>query len=214
VHVPLATSFVLSAKPGNEVIVRPVVDRARMTWAFEIDDSPSSEALKGAKNGTKAARGANFTCLLTGAAIDDTHVKAEAMAGRMTNAVNVSLDGMKGTGFFEAKGGDARLRKREELPDNWDPSADHRCTVWEACQHLVKRLSAEDGGIEAAAALYNRLGVLAAPAHALARRLYDICEQRQWASEGRFYNQLHQEWDVIEKRAAALAETSVDLFSR
>ena len=132
----------------------------------------------------------------------------------MTNAVNVSLDGMKGAGFFEAKGGDARLLKREELPDDWDPTTSRHATVWEACQHFVKRLSAEDGGIEAAAALYNRLGALADPAHALARRLYDICEQRQWASEGRVYNQLHQEWDVIEKRAAALAETSVDLFSR
>lgn len=132
----------------------------------------------------------------------------------MTNAVNVSLDGVKSAGFFEAKGGDARLLKREELLDNWDPSAGHPGTVWEACQYLVKRLSAEDGGIDAAAVLYNRLGTLAEPAHALARRLYDICEQRQWASEGRFYNQLHQEWEVIEKRAAALAETGVDLFSR
>jgi putative DNA methylase len=133
----------------------------------------------------------------------------------MTNAVNVSLNDMNEAGFFEAKGGDARLLKREELPDDWDPNARHRGTVWEACQHLVKRLSAEDGGIEAAAVLYNRLGALADPAHALARRLYDICEQRQWASEGRVYNQLHQEWDVIEKRAAELAEIGNrrDLFS-
>jgi putative DNA methylase len=132
----------------------------------------------------------------------------------MTNAVNVSLDGVKGAGFFEAKGGDARLLKREELPDNWDPGVGHRGTVWEACQHLIKRLTAEDGGIDAAAALYNRLGALADPAHALARRLYDICEQKQWASEGRVYNQLHQEWPVIEKRAAELAESRADLFSR
>jgi putative DNA methylase len=132
----------------------------------------------------------------------------------MTNAVDVSLDGMNAAGVFEARGGDARLLKREELPNNWDPSADNGATVWEACQHLIKRLTAEDGGIDAAAALYNRLGALAEPAHALARRLYDICEQRQWASEGRVYNQLHQEWAVIEKRAAELAETRADLFSR
>jgi putative DNA methylase len=132
----------------------------------------------------------------------------------MTNAVDVSLDGMNAAGVFEARGGDARLLKREELPDNWDPTADNRATVWEACQHLIKRLIAEDGGIDAAAALYNRLGALAEPAHALARRLYDICEQRQWASEGRVYNQLHQEWAVIEKRAAELAEARGDLFSR
>jgi putative DNA methylase len=61
--VPLASSFVLSAKAGKEAIVKPVVDRAKRAWAFEIDENPSSEALKSAKNGTKSARGANFTCL-------------------------------------------------------------------------------------------------------------------------------------------------------
>jgi putative DNA methylase len=134
----------------------------------------------------------------------------------MTNAVDVSLDGMNAAGFFLADGGVARLLKREELPDDWDPTEDKLPTVWEACQHLIKRLRAEDGGIDAAAALYNRLGSLAEPAHALARRLYDICEQNQWAAEGYVYNQLHQEWDTIEKRGAALGEAgrSRDLFSR
>jgi putative DNA methylase len=103
----------------------------------------------------------------------------------MTNAVNVALDGMNAAGFFEARGGDARLLERDELQDDWDPTAAAPGTVWEACQHLIKRLIAEDGGIDAAAALYYRLGALAEPAYALARRLYDICEQRQWASEGR-----------------------------
>lgn len=131
----------------------------------------------------------------------------------MTNAINISLGAMVVSGFFEASGGSARLLTRSELPEVWDAAKNG--TIWEACQHLVKRLTAEDGGIESAAALYNRLGALADPAHALARRLYDICEQRQWATEGRVYNQLHQEWDVIEKRAVELAETGnrSDLFS-
>jgi putative DNA methylase len=133
----------------------------------------------------------------------------------MTNAVNLSLDGMNAAGFFLAGGGVARLLKREELPDDWDPK-NRPPTVWEACQHLIKRLRAESGGIDAAAALYNRLGSRAEPAHALARRLYDICEQNQWAAEGYVYNQLHQEWDAIEKRAAALSQAgrARDLFSR
>jgi putative DNA methylase len=134
----------------------------------------------------------------------------------MCNAVNGSLDGMNATGFFEAKGGDARLLKRDELPDDWDPAEDDSATVWEACQHLIKRLTAEDGGTDAAAALYSRLGALSEPARALARRLYDICEQKQWAAESYVYNQLHQEWETIEKRAGALAEagSARDLFSR
>jgi putative DNA methylase len=134
----------------------------------------------------------------------------------MTNAVDISLDGMNAAGFFLADSGVARLLKREELPDDWDPANGDRATVWEACQHLIKRLRAEDGGIDAAAKLYNRLGSRAEPAHALARRLYDICEQNQWAAEGYVYNQLHQEWNTIEKRAAALAAVGQeqDLFSR
>jgi putative DNA methylase len=134
----------------------------------------------------------------------------------MTNAVDISLDGMNAAGFFLADGGVARLLRREELPDDWGPGEHNGATVWQACQYLIKRLRAENGGIHAAALLYNRLGSLAEPARALARRLYDICEQKQWAAEGYVYNQLDQEWDSIEKRAAALANTREveDLFSR
>jgi putative DNA methylase len=101
------------------------------------------------------------------------------------------------------------------LDDEWDPKTAKRATVWEGCQHLIKRLNAEDGGVDAAAALYNRLRAVAEPARALARRLYDICEQKQWAAEGRVYNQLDKEWDAIERRAGALAEAGAerDLFS-
>ena len=113
---------------------------------------------------------------------------------------------MNAAGFFEAAAGKARLKRRDELFNSWDPTMAKQATVWEACQHLIKRLNAEDGGIDAAAALYNRLGALAEPVRALARRLYDICEQKQWAAEGRPYNQLDQEWDAIERRAGTLAE--------
>jgi putative DNA methylase len=134
----------------------------------------------------------------------------------MTNAVNISLDGMNAAGFFEARGGDARLLKRDELPDKWAPASDNRGTVWEACQHLIKRLTAEDGGIEAAAVLYNRLGALAEPAHSLARRLYEIADRKIGPAEANYYKRLDDEWSAIEKRAAVLAEVSGvrDLFSR
>ena len=65
------------------MIVKPVVDRAKMKWSFDIDDKPSDADIDAAKNGTKAARGANFVCLLTGAAINDTHIKNAGKAGHM-----------------------------------------------------------------------------------------------------------------------------------
>jgi putative DNA methylase len=85
-HVPLASSFVLSGKAGREVIVKPVVDRTKMTWAFEIDDRPSKDALNAAKDGTKAAR-ATFACLLTGTPIGGEYIDAEAQAGRMSECL-------------------------------------------------------------------------------------------------------------------------------
>jgi putative DNA methylase len=141
---------------------------------------------------------------------------ASGDAINMANAVDLSLDEMKRAGFFEASGGKARLVKREDLAKKAGTKDFRIGTVWQACQHLIIQINAEAGGVDAAAALYNHLGALAEPAHALARRLYDICEQKQWATEGRFYNQLHQEWGAIERRAAALAEARVehDLFSR
>lgn len=131
----------------------------------------------------------------------------------MTNAVNISLDGVKRAGFFFAEGGVAKLLTRAELPDGYDPARDATPTVWEACQHMIKQLEAERGGIDAAAALYAKLGNLAEPAHALARRLYDICEQKSMASEGRAYNRLYQEWAAIQARADELGSPSDDLFS-
>ena len=60
----------------------------------------------------------------------------------MTNAADVSLDGMNAAGFFDANGGSARLLKRDELPDKWETSAEGSTTVWEACQHLIEPSSA------------------------------------------------------------------------
>ena len=126
----------------------------------------------------------------------------------MTNAVNVSLDGMNAAGFFEAQ--------RRRCPA---PKARANCPTTGTRPQTVaapsgKPASTSSSGSPPRTAASTppplstiALGALAEPAHALARRLYDICEQKQWASEGRVYNQLHQEWAVIEKRAAELAET-------
>jgi putative DNA methylase len=134
--------------------------------------------------------------------------------GRSGDAITMTNVSPAGS---QLSGNSLRLRRRASPPlslKETGPLYAVERDVDSACQHLIKRLTAEDGGVDAAAVLYNRLGALSEPAHALARRLYDVCEQRQWASEGRVYNQLHQEWAVIEKRAAELTETRADLFSR
>jgi putative DNA methylase len=62
-----------------------------MTWSCEINAKPSKEDIEAAKKGTKAARGANFVCLLTGAAIDDVHVKKSGKTGSMGASLPIAL---------------------------------------------------------------------------------------------------------------------------
>ena len=77
VDVPLASTFILSSKPGKESYVHPVVEDD--SYRFEVrTGTPPAEA----KNGTKLAR-ANFACLLSGTPISGDYIKAEGKAGRM-----------------------------------------------------------------------------------------------------------------------------------
>lgn len=78
VDVPLASTFVLSSKPGKEAYVEPVIEGDSYRFTVKVGKPPEA-----AKNGTKLARGASFECLLSKTPISDRYIKAESMAGRM-----------------------------------------------------------------------------------------------------------------------------------
>jgi putative DNA methylase len=84
---------------------------------------------------------------------------------------------------------------------------DNRQTVWEGCQHLIKRLEGE--GEEGAARLAKQLGYQADMARDLAYRLYQICERNKWAEEARAYNGLIESWrEIIKIRDTLPDETT------
>jgi putative DNA methylase len=80
VDVPLASTFMLSTKPGKETFVEPIVGAGGYSFTVKVGKPQDAE---GAKSGTKLSRGANFKCLMSGAAIESAHIYAEANAGRM-----------------------------------------------------------------------------------------------------------------------------------
>ena len=128
---------------------------------------------------------------------------AFGIAETLAKARNVSVRGVEEAGVLTSSAGKVRLLRRDELPDDWDPEADKRLTVWEATQNLIKRL--ETQGEEAAAALLGKLGPTAAAARDLAYRLYTTCERKGWAEEARAYNGLVASWPELEKLATGLA---------
>ena len=79
IDVPLASTFMLSTKAGNEVYVEPVVEGDGYRFLVKMGKPRNPEA---AKNGTKLA-GANFECVMSGTPISGEYIKSEGKAGRM-----------------------------------------------------------------------------------------------------------------------------------
>ncbi len=80
VEVPLASTWMLSAKRGKEAYIKPVINGC--DYRFEVRVGPPRD-LAVAKRGTKLGRGANFRCVMSGAPMPPKYIKAESMAGRM-----------------------------------------------------------------------------------------------------------------------------------
>lgn len=123
------------------------------------------------------------------------------------NARDVAVQGVVEAGILEARAGSVRLLRREELPADWDWWTDERPTIWEATQHLIRRL--ESAGEESAARLAKHLGPYADMARDLAYRLFQVCERNKWAEEARAYNGLVESWrEIIKIRDTLPDETS------
>jgi putative DNA methylase len=92
VDVPLASTFVVSDKEGNQTYIQPIVKDDRYHFIIKFGQPPSE-----AKNGTSAGRRAAFTCLVSGSPIDYNYIRAEGMAGRLgQKLMAVIAEGPKG----------------------------------------------------------------------------------------------------------------------
>jgi putative DNA methylase len=79
VEVPLASTFILSKKAGNEAHIEPLVEGDRYRFQVKLG-IPTAES----KEGTKApGRGAIFRCIISDSPIGASYIKEEAKAGRM-----------------------------------------------------------------------------------------------------------------------------------
>ena len=133
VHVPLASSFMLSSKKEKEAIVVPEVDRENQSYCFSVKAAVKEDAKKGvkpvaiprdefsqAKSGTKTGRGASFSCLLSGAPLSDKYIKAESMAGRMNaRMMAVVAEGKRGRVYL-APDAEMEATARKATPE-WRP---------------------------------------------------------------------------------------------
>jgi putative DNA methylase len=122
----------------------------------------------------------------------------------LSKAKVTSINGMVDSGILESKRGRVRLLKPGELPEDWDPAADRRISVWKDVHHMIRVL--EFGGESAAADLVAKLGSRAEAARELAYRLYTICERKKRAQEALSYNAIVQSMPEITRLARETAK--------
>ncbi|MDA8675489.1 DUF1156 domain-containing protein [Alphaproteobacteria bacterium] len=102
VDVPIASTFLLSSKKGKEAFIEPVVDRQTKTITYRIVKGGTAEQRAVAKTGTKAQRGAHFTCLLSGSAIQPDYVRKIANTrGLGVELIAVVVEGNKNRVYVE-----------------------------------------------------------------------------------------------------------------
>jgi putative DNA methylase len=94
VDVPLASTFMLSTKPGKEAYVEPMIVGGNFQFTVKMGKPKDADSVK---NGTKLARGANFKCLMSGTPIASAHIYGEAIAGRMgARLMSIVAEGDRG----------------------------------------------------------------------------------------------------------------------
>jgi putative DNA methylase len=120
-------------------------------------------------------------------------------AETLSKAKNVSIKGLEEAGILIAKSGKVRLIRRNELPDDWDPTTDDRIPDWEITQHLIRSL--EHKGFQGAATLVAPLNGRSEIARDLAYRLYSICDRNGWTQEAIAYDNLVRSWPEIARLA-------------
>jgi putative DNA methylase len=119
VHVPLASTFLLSTKTGKEAWVEPIVDGK--TYRFEVRTSAAGDGKppQSAKEGTKVSQG-SFRCLMSDTPIKYDYVDSEANAGRMSaRLMAIVAEGDRGRVYLPPT--DEMQRIAESAKPAWKP---------------------------------------------------------------------------------------------
>lgn len=111
-QMPLASSFVLSKKKGNEAYVCPVIENDKIKYTIRNDNGTPPEP-------AKTARGANFKCIACGGTAAPDYIKSESMAGRLgAELMAVVAEGDRGRLYISPDENQRTIAKSVKIPDD------------------------------------------------------------------------------------------------
>jgi putative DNA methylase len=126
-EMPLANSFILSKKKGNEAYVDPVFDYSSKKISYKVRMGGSKPKIE-----PKLGRGANFRCIMCGETATPDYIKNEASSGRMGSVlIGVIGEGKKGRVFVtpdEEQISAANVAKPDQFPTG--KLSDDRRALW------------------------------------------------------------------------------------
>lgn len=119
VHVPLASTFMLSTKAGKEAYIEPIVEGSGYRFTVKMGKPEDAESVKA---GTKLAR-ANFFCLMSRAPIASEYIMAEGKAGRMgSRLMALVAEGEQGRVYLPPT--DAMEAVARQAEPEWKPDVE------------------------------------------------------------------------------------------
>lgn len=93
VHVPIASSFLLSAKAGKETWLEPIVDKVARSVSYRVRHGGTKAEIAKANEGTKAGR-AVFRCIFSDAPITGEYIDARAAEGKIgATLIAIAVEG-------------------------------------------------------------------------------------------------------------------------
>ena len=187
---------------------------SRYQAVVEADDSPMSvktalQLINRELGGEESEYDAETSFALTWFDQNGFNVINSGDADKLATAKDVPIRNLISAGIAHASGGKFNLLTRDKLEEDWDPSKDKHITIWECCQHLIRRL--DKHGEREAAKLMRAMGSdNAEAAKELAYTLYDIADTiRRDKTEAAAYNGLIKVWSEL--RAQADNMTDADM---
>ena len=122
VHVPIASSFLLSSKAGREAWIEPIVDKGSRTISYRIRHRGTKEEIAAAKLGTSAGKRQAFRCIISDAAIPYEHIRKAGKAGRMGQTlIAIVAEGSRGRVYVAPSERHERVAVSAEW--DWKPEA-------------------------------------------------------------------------------------------
>lgn len=119
VDVPLASTFMLSTKPGKEAYVEPIIEGDTYSFTVKVGKPKNAEA---SKLGTTAGKRSAFLCLMSDVPINYDHIRKEGKAGRMgTKLMAVAAEGERGRVYLSPTADMEAIAKQAKptwMPEN------------------------------------------------------------------------------------------------